>query len=67
MAGQCVYGCLGAYVPDASHRVSAGRHQDVDGGVEVQRITRRQVAVVVADHLAEHTRDMNGWYVLEKW
>lgn len=51
MATEYVHLGFGAHVPHSGHGVPAGRHQQIQGGMEAQRIHATQVAVIMAHHL----------------
>ena len=53
VAGEDVYLCLCAHVPDAGGGVSARGDEDVEGGVQAECVHAREMAVVLANDLVD--------------
>ena len=51
---------LGAHVPHSAHAVSAAGHEDVEAGVQRQRVHPAEVAMVLPDHLHKSHQARSG-------
>ena len=51
---------LGAHVPHSAHAVSAAGHEDVEAGMQRQRVHPAEVAMVLPDHLHNSHQAWSG-------
>ena len=51
---------LGAHVPHSAHAVSAAGHEDVEAGVQRQRVHPAEVAMVLPDHMHKSHQARSG-------